>query len=248
MKALLLICHGSRTQAGTEKAREFAEQCMRHIDYPIKEVCFLELSEPDIAKGVESCVQQGATSICAIPVLLLTAAHAKEDIPGELEIQQSRFPHIEFSYGKPFGVHESISSLLWERITEAADSFKEKSLILLVGRGSSDPDVKRDLKSIADQLENNYSIPQIETCFLTAAQPSFEEVLRLAGWGYEQVIVVPYLLFPGILLSGMKKVITEQARETGQELILCEALGYHPVLQEVLLTRIDETQRQQTVV
>ncbi|MDM5200471.1 sirohydrochlorin chelatase [Fictibacillus enclensis] len=248
MKALLLICHGSRTKAGTEKAREFAEQCMRHIDYPIKEVCFLELSKPDIAKGVESCVRQGATSICAIPILLLTAAHAKEDIPGELQIQQERFPHIEFSYGKPFGVHESISSLLWERITESTDAFKEKSLILLVGRGSSDPDVKRDLKAIAAHLEENYKIPPIETCFLTAAQPSFEEMLRLAGWGYEQVIVVPYLLFPGILLSGMKKAIAEQARETGQELILCEALGYHPVLQEVLLSRVDEAQRQRTVV
>ncbi|UZJ79917.1 sirohydrochlorin chelatase [Fictibacillus sp. KU28468] len=248
MKALLLICHGSRTKAGMEKALEFAKRCMGASDYPIKEVCFLELSAPDISKGVEACVRQGAASICAIPVLLLTAAHAKKDIPEEIMLQQERYPNVEISYGKPFGVHDSLSHLLWERITESVDTFHKNAVILLVGRGSSDPDVKRDLNAIAANLQKNYEVPRVETCFLTAAQPSFEEMLRLSGWGYQQIIVVPYLLFPGILLSGMKNAIAQQQNQSDQNFILCEALGYHPVLQDVLSTRIEEAEMKSAVV
>lgn len=248
MKALLLICHGSRTKDGTAKALEFAQRCMEYSDFPIKEICFLELSEPDISRGFEACVQQGATSVCAVPVILLTAAHAKEDIPHELRVQQERYPDVPISYGRPLGVHESISSLLWERITESASVFHKESVILLVGRGSSDPDVKRDLQEIASNLQKHYDVPAVETCFLTAAEPSFEEMLSLSGWGYRQVIVVPYLLFPGILLSGMKKAIADQKKITNQDIVLCEPLGYHPVLQEVLHSRIKEAEQKRVVV
>ena len=73
-------------------------------------------------QGFERCVKKGATKIIAIPILLLTAAHAKIDIPNELTNLQLRFPDVEVKLGQPIGVHEKMIDLLLERLADTKDS------------------------------------------------------------------------------------------------------------------------------
>lgn len=241
MKALLFICHGTRLEKGRMEAEEFVRLCMAQVDVSIKEICFLELAEPSIAQGFETCIEKGATSISVIPVFLLSANHIKKDIPKELQQLQATYPEVEVNYGRPFGVHEAISHLLWEKIIKSAVTLRKNSHVLLVGRGSTDQDVKRDLEAIASNVQNHYGIPSIQACFLTGSEPSFEEALLSSSESYEQVIVVPYLLFSGLLINGMKHTITRYQQQTTQNVALCDTLGYHPILKDVLLTRIHET-------
>ncbi|RLQ95883.1 sirohydrochlorin chelatase [Falsibacillus albus] len=242
MEAVLLICHGTRLKQGRDEALFFAERCLRKIDVPIKEICFLELASPSIEDGFEMCIRKGAKKVTVIPVLLLAAVHAKVDIPEKLSFISEKYPHIQISYGRPFGVHPAISTLLWERMKQST-SIMGDAVVLLVGRGSRDPDVKRDLHSIAIQLCGDFPVSNVQTCFLTAAEPSFEESLMLAGWGRKQIIIIPYLLFSGLLLNGMKKSIQHQRKMTGQDIILCEPLGYHFILEMVLHSRIMEAMK-----
>ncbi|MFD1357888.1 sirohydrochlorin chelatase [Fictibacillus halophilus] len=241
MKALLFICHGTRLQKGRNEAEEFVKQCMASVDVPIKEICFLELAEPSISQGFNACIQKGATSISVVPVFLLSANHVKIDIPKALKFLQSQYPETEVIFGREFGVHDAISHLLWEMITKRVASLSKNSHILLVGRGSTDPDVKRDLEEIASNLQQHYGIPSIQACFLTGSAPNFEEVLWNSQELYDQLIVVPYLLFSGLLINGMKLTTKRFLELSQQEVILCETLGFHPILKEVLLTRIKET-------
>jgi sirohydrochlorin ferrochelatase len=241
MNALLFVCHGTRLQKGRIEAEEFVKQCMASVDVPIKEICFLEFAAPSIPQGFITCIQKGATSIYVVPVFLLTANHVKIDIPKELRQLQIQYPQIEVKYGRAFGVHEATSHLLWEKITKRVSSVSKNSHLLLVGRGSRDRDVKRDLEKIATNLQQHYGIPSIQACFLTGSSPSFEEVLWNSEQTYDQVIVVPYLLFSGLLINGMKLTIKRYVEHSQQEIILCETLGFHPILKEVLLTRINET-------
>jgi sirohydrochlorin ferrochelatase len=240
MKALLFICHGTRLTKGRIEAEEFVKLCMAQVDVPIKEICFLELAEPSIVQGFERCIQKGATNISVIPVFLLSANHIKIDIPKELLHLQNKFPGVDVNYGRALGVHDAISHLLWEKITKSAVSLRRNTHILLVGRGSTDQDVKRDLEVIASNVQNHYGIPSIQACFLTGSEPRFEEALW-SSESYEQVIVVPYLLFSGLLINGMKHTITRYQQQTTQNVALCDTLGYHPILKDVLLTRIHET-------
>ncbi|OOE10658.1 sirohydrochlorin chelatase [Fictibacillus arsenicus] len=241
MKALLFICHGTRLQKGRIEAEEFVKESMASVNVPIKEICFLELAAPSIPQGFITCIQKGATSISVVPVFLLSANHVKIDIPKELRQLQLHFPQIEVKYGRAFGVHEAASHLLWEKITKCVSSLSKNSYILLVGRGSTDPDVKRDLEQIASNLQQHYGIPSIQACFLTGSAPSFEEVLWNSQYSYDQVVVVPYLLFSGLLINEMKLTTKRYMEYSKLEVILCETLGYHPILREVLLTRIKET-------
>jgi sirohydrochlorin ferrochelatase len=236
MQAVLYICHGSRVKEACEQARFFVSQAMADIDVPIQEVCFLELAEPSIEAGLRVCVERGATRVAAVPILLLTAAHAKEDIPNELAEVKQNYPDVTLTYGEPFGVHDEIVSILLERI--GRERIAEDAMVLLVGRGSSDPDVKRDMGNIASRLQHTYPFQKVDICFLAAAEPSFEQGLEMAlASGHKQVFVVPYLLFTGILMKKMERTIKKLGRG---ELILCDYLGYHPNLRKVLATRVQE--------
>ncbi|WP_256242424.1 sirohydrochlorin chelatase [Bacillus sp. V3B] len=240
-EAILYICHGSRVSEASEQAVSFIHQVMKKVDSPIQEIGFLELSEPTIAESFERCVKKGATKIIAIPILLLTAAHAKEDIPEELTKLQLDFPYVEVKFGKPIGVNEKMVDLLLEVIAETSIPLKDDATVLLVGRGSSDPDVKRDLTIIGNLLEKRSVIKRVEVCFLTAAEPSFQEGLEwVKQSGSGQVFVIPYLFFTGILMKKIEKSLEEISEDHVTEFILCPYLGYHPIIEEIIHEQIIE--------
>lgn len=239
MEAILYICHGSRVREASEQAVSFIHQVMGKVKAPIQEIGFLELSEPTIAEGFERCVEKGATTIIAIPILLLTAAHAKEDIPKELAKLQLNFPHVKVKLGKPIGVHEKMIDLLLDVIAETNIPLKDDATVLLVGRGSSDPDVKRDLTIIGSLLERRSVIKRVEVCFLTATEPSFQQGLQSAKQsGSEQVFVIPYLFFTGILMKKIEKSLKAIKKDHAPEFILCPYLGYRPVIGEIIHEQI----------
>lgn len=240
MQAVLYVGHGSRMKAGAEEAIRFIERTIANIDIPIQEICFLELTAPNMEEGIAKCVERGATEIVVVPILLLTAHHANEDIPLAIEVGKMMYPEVEFKYGKALGIHPKIIDSLLDRIIEQKVDIAEDAEVLLVGRGSSDPAVKRDLIEIAQLLNNKYPFSKVDVCFLYGAKPSFEEALQqLQETGQKQVFIIPYLLFTGILMNGIVKKLKEQPSNKHQ-FILCEILGYHPNVQKVLEERVYE--------
>jgi sirohydrochlorin ferrochelatase len=241
MEAILYIFHGSRIKDAQEEARAFIQSCIAEIPVTIQEYCFLELANPTIEETFLKCIEKGADKIVAIPVLLLTAAHAKEDIPAELNRLKRRFPHVKLSYGKPIGVHQDIIEILIERMHETEQEFSSDSMVLLVGRGSSDPEVKIDLGRIGELLKERTGIKRVDTCFLAAANPSFEEAIgNCWGSSVNKIFIIPYLLFTGILMKKLEKITQTNQDNLSKEIVLCNHLGYHPMLKNILQQRVHE--------
>ncbi|NYF24778.1 sirohydrochlorin chelatase [Sporosarcina sp. JAI121] len=240
MQAILYVCHGSRVKAGVEEAIQFIRSSQALIDVPIQEICFLELAAPSVNEGIAKCVDQGATKIAVVPILLLSAIHAKDDIPFEIEVGRIMYPDVEFTYGRPFGIHPKIVDSLYDRVLEQKITIAEDAQVLLIGRGSSDPAVKQDLTEIARLLRDNYAFNKVEVCFLYGAAPHFDEVLQqLQQVSQKQVFIIPYLLFTGILMNGIEKKITQQSTGANR-LILCHSLGYHENIRDILVERVTE--------
>ncbi|WP_338781864.1 sirohydrochlorin chelatase [Metabacillus sp. FJAT-52054] len=236
-QAVLYICHGSRVKKARDEAIEFISACKKHVQAPIQEICFLELAEPDIKTGFELCLNKGADSIAVIPVLLLTAAHAKSDIPEELEAVMKEHPNIAVSYGAPIGVQGEMSEAILERLSPLPAH--ENARALLVGRGSSDPDVKKDLGAIAKGVEERTEGLEVNICYLTAAEPSFSEVLkRIQEFPEKKIYIVPYLLFTGLLMNGIEKEIS--LLKTDKQIILCSYVGFSKHVQAAFIKRVQE--------
>lgn len=240
MQAVLYVCHGSRVKKAAQEAINFIEKTMQLVETPIQEYCFLELASPSILEGVDHCVEKGATKIAVVPVLLLTAGHAKKDIPEELERAQHKYHNVKFSYGKPIGVQEKMNDVLVERLQEQT-VLTSNTNVLLVGRGSSDQDAVNDIQSIADSLQRRVNVSSVEKCFLAAAAPKFKEKIRsVVSSGSEHIVILPYLLFTGILMKEINEFVDTLDLNPNQEVVICDYLGDHDHVCEQLKNRVVE--------
>ena len=134
--------------------------------------------------------------------MLSAAGHAKGDIPAALAREHARHPAVSFIYGRPLGPHPALIDLLAQRIgAEGLDA----PAVLLVGRGSTDPDANADVVKTARLLWEGRDYPLAETAFVSLARPDVTEGLercRLLGagqYGAQRIVVARYFLFPGVL-------------------------------------------------
>ena len=124
---------------------------------------FLELANPSIEEGFRTCAKRGATEIIAIPVFLLAAGHVKNDIPFELEKLNNQYPNIKVTYGNPFGVSETLIKSVYNG--SGIEEYKDEVTLLLVARGSSDPETLQDINRIATLFQAEEKIAKVEVCF-----------------------------------------------------------------------------------
>ncbi len=231
MKALLVIGHGSR-----ERVDEFHQVCgmLEGRGFDFVQPAFLELSEPDIHAGVERCVAAGAREIVAVPLFFARGGHVKNEIPGLLRSAALRNPGLRIRFGEPLGLHDSIAAILRERVAEAAPD--GETALLLVGRGSSDPDARRALREAMGLFRRDHS--RIFEAYMDVLRPSLGEGLeRVLASGARRVAVVPCLLFHGTLTRRIEEAV---ARVRGAEISVAPPLGPDPRLAEVLLQRAGE--------
>lgn len=116
--AILLMAHGSRIAEANDAVREIAALVETMTGFDIVEVSFREQHQPNIQKGIDACVAQGAERIILVPYFLYTGAHVLEDLPEEMEEARSRYPVVEMAIGKPLGVHRKLAEIVVERIAE----------------------------------------------------------------------------------------------------------------------------------
>jgi sirohydrochlorin cobaltochelatase len=129
--------------------------------------------------------------------MLSAAGHAKGDIPAALARERTRHPGASFTYARPLGPHAALIDLLAARIAAAGT---DQPAVLLVGRGSTDPDANADVVKTARLLWEGRDYPLAETAFVSLARPDVAEGLeRCRLLGARRIVVARYFLFPGVL-------------------------------------------------
>ncbi|WP_078380537.1 sirohydrochlorin chelatase [Sutcliffiella halmapala] len=237
MKALLYIGHGTRSKQGAAEAKQFLQAVIERIDIPIQEVSFLELTEPSIHDSFTTCVAKGAKEITLIPIFLLAAGHIKQDIPLALEPLLKKHSDIKVSMIDPFGVDDRILDAIKELVIGTVSEIRPKDSILLVGRGSSDPAIHQSFDSIIKGLGERLHIQNISVCYLAATTPIFNQAIEeMSRISQGRLIVIPYLLFSGLLLNEINLEVKKRQRQ-GQQIIHTGPLTKHKVIQDIVMDR-----------
>ncbi|WP_079507456.1 sirohydrochlorin chelatase [Mesobacillus jeotgali] len=240
MKAILYIGHGTRSKKGACEAKAFIQRVMDRIDVPIQEISFLELTDPLIAEGFARCVERGATEITVVPLFLLAAGHIKKDIPMVLGSLQEKYPQINIAVKDPFGVQGSILDGVAELVSAIADGVDPMDRLLIVGRGSSDPAIQADFSAIAEGLKARLGIGHAAVCYLAAAKPALDDGLEaITEEDGGRVIVVPYLLFSGLLMAEIDRKVSRLKRQ-GREIIHTSPLSSHQIIEDMVIARAFE--------
>ncbi|MEW6494986.1 MAG: sirohydrochlorin chelatase [Cyanobacteriota bacterium] len=245
-RPLLMIGHGTRDEEGRQAFLDFAKAYQTlDLSRPVVP-CFLELTGPTIQEGVDLCVEQGYTELSALPILLFAARHNKFDVTNELDRARARHPQIKFHYGRHFGITPGILDL-WRTRLAALDQpqwQRSETVLLFVGRGSSDPDANSDVYKMARLLWEGSGYHTVETCFIGITHPRIEEGFRRARlYEPKRIIVLPYFLFTGALVKKIFDITAQQQEQYPEISMAClPEMGIVPQLLSVLREREIETQ------
>ena len=250
MTPLLLVGHGTRDPGGVE---DFAALVRRTRDRLAASTTtagavptsggFIELSAPPLTRAVEQLWAQGHRHLAAVPLVLVGAGHAKGDIPAALARERLRRPGLSYAYGRPLGPHPILLDLLAQRIDAALDGApREGTTVLLVGRGSRDPDANAEIVKTARLLWEGRGYDGVETSFVSLAAPGVPDGLeRARRLGARRVVVAPYLLFRGVLPDRVRAQAQEWAcRHAELDVRVAGVLGDCDPLAELVVQRYHE--------
>jgi sirohydrochlorin cobaltochelatase len=256
--ALLLVGHGTRDEAGAAAFRSFVAQLgAANPGLPVGGG-FIELSPPPLADSVRDMVAAGVRDFAAVPLVLVSAGHAKGDIPAALARERQRHPGTSYAYGRPLGPHPNLLRVLERRVDEALrGADRAGTTVLLVGRGSTDPDANAEVFKVARLLWEGRGYAGVETAFVSLAEPSVPAGLdrcRLLTTGVSgvsgaagdgerrRIVVLPYFLFTGVLPDRVREQAAVWARAHPDLDVRCaEVIGPEPELAELVMERYRET-------
>jgi sirohydrochlorin ferrochelatase len=116
--ALLIIDHGSRKQDANDMLSEVARMVQSMSKFAIVHYAHMEIAEPTIQQGFDSCVAAGAVEIIVHPFFLSPGRHSTTDIPRMVAQAAEKHPNVGFQITEPLGLHPKIGELILERIRE----------------------------------------------------------------------------------------------------------------------------------
>jgi sirohydrochlorin ferrochelatase len=115
----LLIAHGSRRPEANADLEHVAEELRSRGRYPVIQVAYLELAEPDIGTAGTKCAETGATEVILLPYFLSPGKHVVEDLAAARDRLGERFPEVRFTLAEPLGPHPLLLEILEERARSA---------------------------------------------------------------------------------------------------------------------------------
>lgn len=248
--ALFLIGHGSRSAEGVAQFWELAG-VVRSLAPELPVGCgLIEFASPDLDAGIDELVRSGARSIVAVPLVLLGAGHMKDDGPAALARGRARWEGVGFAYGRDLGVHPTVLAVGADAVRRCglAAGPGAPGAVVLVGRGSTDPDANADLhkaaRLLADRrfLFSDAELEEVVPAFVSLAPPSVDEGLdRAYALGARRIAVVPYFLFTGVLVERIGKLAREWAeRHPDVTVVVGREFGPDRRIAELVLERYAE--------
>jgi sirohydrochlorin cobaltochelatase len=239
--AVVLCGHGTRHADGAAEFDAVAAQVKALLPELAISHGFLELSEPLLSEALQDAVDRGHRRIIVIPCMLFAAGHAKTDIPRLLDAFERTHPGVEIVYGKVLGPDPALLAAAADRLRQVlpAGDLTDAHL-LVIGRGSSDPDANSELARIMRLLWEGLGFGWGSVGYFDVTFPHLEPALdHAARLGYRRLVVFPYLLFTGVLVRRLREALAEARRRyPALDIIEAPYLQDHPGVAATFAARV----------
>ena len=247
-KTAVMICgHGSRDDHAIEEFNKLAGHLSRRLPQFDVESGFLEFATPVIRTGLDKLKERGAKKIVCVPGMLFAAGHVKNDLPSEVNNFGAENPDIEMIFGRELAVDQKLLEAARQRIEEAeneaaTDVDRKDTLLMVVGRGTNDPDANSNVSKVARMLWEGMGFGWAEVSYSGVASPLVDAGLKNAvKLGYRRIIVFPYFLFTGILVRRIYDWVDEAAANHPEiEFLKASYLNDHDLLIDTFVERVEE--------
>lgn len=244
---IVVAGHGSRDPDAVREFEALVELVRARAPDDVVTHGYLEFSSPTIADAVTVNLAAGSRQVAVVPGVLLAARHAKNDMPAEVQAMARDYPHVDFHFGAPLNLHPKLLQLAQERIVEAEATSpdtvrRSDTCLVLVGRGTTDPDANGEVSKMARMLEEGMGFGAACVCYSGTATPLVADGLRAAArMGYARLVVLPFFLFDGVLVKRIYAAADDlREREPGIEVLKAGYFGVHPHVADVMIERARE--------
>jgi sirohydrochlorin cobaltochelatase len=225
----IMVCgHGSRDENAVTEFAVVAKALRERFPARDVEYGFLEFAQPIIREGLDKLAERGVKRVLAVPGMLFAAGHAKNDIPSVLNTYMAQNPGLDITYGRELGIDLKMIRAAGERVEAAiieADAAhgpvpRHDTLLMVVGRGASDPDANSNVAKVCRMLWEGLGF----------------------GWlGYRRIVVFPYFLFTGILVRRIYDHTDEiAAAHPDIQFVKASYLNDHPLVLDTFAERVEE--------
>ncbi len=247
-KTGVMVCgHGSRDEEAVREFASVAQGIRQRLPHYRVESGFLEFATPIIRAGLEKLRAGGCDLVLAVPGMLFAAGHAKNDIPSVLNTYQAQYPEMTIDYGRELAIDAKLLGASSARIQEALDAAegdvpREETLLMVVGRGASDPDANSNITKVMRLLWEGFGFGWGETCYSGVTFPLVEPGLEHAAkLGYRRIVVFPYFLFTGVLVKRIYHYTDMvAARHPEIEFVKAPYLSDHELVLDSFAERVGE--------
>ena len=247
-KTGVMVCgHGSRDEDAVREFESVAAGIRARLPHYHVESGFLEFAQPIIRDGLDRLRESGHDLVLAVPGMLFAAGHAKNDIPSVLRTYEAQHSEMEIRYGRELAIDAKLLTAAGARIAEALDEAgdgiaREETLLMVVGRGASDPDANSNVAKVMRLLWEGLGFGWGETCYsgvtFPLVEPGLEHAARL---GYRRIVVFPYFLFTGVLVKRIYHYTDlVAARHPEIEFVKAPYLSDHPAVLDSFAERVEE--------
>ena len=240
--AVLLCGHGSRDPDAIGEFEIAAAALRRRLAPRDFATGYLEFARPTIQQGLTDLMARGARRILAVPGMLFAASHVKNDLPWEMNSFMAANPGIEVRLGRDLAIDAKLLTAAAERIAAAVPEHRGETLLVVVGRGTNDPDANSNIAKITRMLWEGIGFGWAETAFSGVAHPRVDAALeRAARLGFRRIVVFPYFLFTGVLVKRIyAQTDAAAARFPAIEFVKASYLRDHPLVIDAFLERVAE--------
>ena len=240
--AVLLCGHGSRDPEAIAEFERAAAGLRPRLEAYDFATGYLEFARPTIRDGLAGLAARGATRIYAVPGMLFAASHVKNDLPWEMNSFVAANAGVEVRLARDLAIDAKLLRAAAERIAAAVPDRRDETLLVVVGRGTNDPDANSNIAKIARMLWEGMGFGWAEAAFSGVADPRVAAALRRSvGLGFRRVVVFPYFLFTGILVKRIYAETDAVAAEfPSLDFVKAGYLGDHPSVLDTLAERVDE--------
>lgn len=243
----VMVCgHGSRDKDAIREFDSVATGIRERLPQFDVESGFLEFATPIIRDGLDKLRERENKLVLAIPGMLFSAGHVKNDVPSVLNRYEAEHPEMEIRFGRDLGLDNKLLKAAGDRIQAALDSCDDsvplhETMLMVVGRGTSDPDANSNITKVMRMLWEAFGFGWGETCYsgvtFPLVEPGLEHATRL---GYKRVIVFPYFLFTGVLVKRIYDYTDKvAAKHPDIEFIKAGYLSDHPFVLDSFAERVE---------
>ena len=118
-QALLLIDHGSTRDDANDLLPKVARMVRDMSDFEIVCYAHMELAEPTIQQGLDTCVAAGATEVIVHPYFLSPGRHSVSDIPRMVAEAAAKYAGVSYRLTEPLGLDPKMGELILKRVRES---------------------------------------------------------------------------------------------------------------------------------